>query len=128
MQPSSSQSTPILVATPHTWGELVCAIIERTSVPCLLVQSHASALYIATQTSLRGIVLDGDWALANEHENLAGIFEVVQQKIPTVTLIRSVRTLFQVVYHPPYHQFCTFPFDVEELEVRMVRSGMLASG
>lgn len=119
-----SQLGPILVATSHKWGELVCILIERFSVPFLLAQTHASALQVINSTSLRGIILDGDWAIANG-QDLPSVFEVVQHTIPTVTMMRNVRTLFHTVYHPPFHQFCTIPFDVEELEVRIIRSGML---
>ena len=89
-----SQLGPILVATSHKWGELVCILIERFSVPFLLAQTHASALQVINSTSLRGIILDGDWAIANG-QDLPSVFEVVQQRCFATAFLANNDSILQ---------------------------------
>ena len=124
------QPQPILIAIPQEWQAQVHKFLEREGFKVLAASSREEALSLIRSQSLSGVVVSSDWAVDDDDGKNIGLIEPIRGKIPTVTLItrQSFRdrgySVYDAVYVPPLHQFCTVPFDLEELLLRMKRAGM----
>jgi len=127
------QPQPILIAIPQEWQAQVHKFLEREGFTVLAAASWEDASSLIRSQNLSGVVMSSDWAVDDDDGKNMGLIEPARGKIPTVTLItrESFRdrgyNVYDTVYVPPLHQFCTVPFDLEELLLRMRRAGMIST-
>jgi DNA-binding NtrC family response regulator len=122
---NNKSQAPVLIAIPDEW-QSVCQFLETKGIATLPASSYDEALNIIQAQQLRGLVTISDWAIAEQEGQFVGLIELVKGKIPSVTLTRTTRAdWFDIIYDPPYHQFCTIPFALDELLGFMKRARMV---
>ena len=126
-QTDSSQLT-ILVAVPDEWREVLAQFLKREGFSVLLATSLDEASSIIHSQSLSAVVMISDWAIASDEGKTDGLMKIVKGKIPTVSLItprtwRDARSRwFDELYHPPLHEYCSIPVDIEQLSRRLSKA------
>jgi tetratricopeptide (TPR) repeat protein len=82
---------------------------------------------LATLQQLRAIVVTSDWAMSNA--DAASLIEIVRGRVPTLTFVKGEtlgeygqQIVFDKVYWPALHEFCTVPFDLKEFTTRLNRA------
>ncbi len=124
-----SISSPILIAIPDEWQKQVFQHLETQGYSLISANSQDEALAIVQSgRELLGVILVSDWAMPGE--KTASIIKLLQEKVPTITLItektrqESGYLYVDEVFFPPMHEYMTVPFDLDELEGRVRKLGV----
>jgi DNA-binding response OmpR family regulator len=127
-----SSPIPILVAIPDEWRLQVCQNFKQQGFSVVEARSQEEVKeIIRQQVELRGIVIVSDWAMTPQNDYTDEIIKLVQGRIPTVTIIaettrqQSEYRYMDEVFFPPFHEYVTTPFSLDELVARMRKVGMV---
>lgn len=130
MSYNSDPLAPILIAIPDEWQNMISEFLVREGYPVLTASSLNDARRLIQSRSLRGLITVSDWAMTSEDGKVVGLMEAARGKIPSVTLIRKTESYrwFDEVFEPPFHEYCTIPFGLDELLNFMRRANMIPRG
>ena len=108
---------------------MISKFLEQQGYSVLTASSQDKALQIIQSQSLRGLITVSDWAITSEDGKVAGLMAAARGKIPSVTLIRKTGNYRWIdeVFDPPFHEYCTIPFGLNELLDFMRRAKMIPS-
>ena len=120
-----STTHSILIAIPDNWREEVRKILEDQHYSTWLTASKDEVCTLISSREWQGLIITSDWAL--DDTEIARALEGVWGRSPTVTLIKAEtfqrhgqEYVFGKVFQPSRSQeFCTIPFDRDELIVRL---------
>ncbi len=123
----SIQQAPILVAIPHDWRITVYRIVEQHTPFILTATTHRHMADFIRNQSLTGIITTAAWLLYPLVPTKQTLFDLVRGYVPTITLMERITQPpdFISVFAPPRHNWCTVPFDEEELVSLMQQTGMI---
>jgi hypothetical protein len=121
----NEQVFPILIATPDYFRVFILDFCRHNRLEAISTEYPQQAIDTVMTTNLRRIILDGEWNDVNNNLKPPIVDIARGKQLPTVTLIRKARMIFDHVYHPPTHQFVTIPFSINELEAMMRRARIL---
>ena len=113
----------LLLATPTVLGttdELtLIQLLESHGFSIFKVNSAQDILPLLSTHNFTAILILSDWALEIR------LMEYVKGKIPTVCLISQAtwqnhrNTWFDELFHPPTHEYISWPTDSNELVIRL---------
>ncbi len=116
---------------PENWGvHFQQYLVENDcSIASLeFVYSYEGTLdAISKNDDFCGVIMISDWAMDDADKNRKGVFALLKDKIPTLTIItndtfkNSGYKYMDEVYFRPMHDFVTAPFDAGSLENWMLR-------
>lgn len=114
----------LLIGVPVEWQSLMAPRLENEQFTLLFSASHNDAKSIIQTRELCAVVITSDFVFADENQDLIAL---TCGKIPTLTIILRETIekfgqgiVFDKVYNPEALQdFCTAPFDMEELVGRL---------
>lgn len=117
---------PILIAVPDDWRTELCDLLAEARYALVVATTYAEAQQLLETQPLSGVVLTSDWAMSNASDNTPGLMSVIKNVFPSVTLVKhdGGHRWFDEVFNPPLHEYCSVPFDEEELLNRVQLVGM----
>lgn len=92
---------PILISTPEYFRPVLREFCESNHLITSIAESPQEAIHAVMTTELKGAILDGEWNDIHGDCKPPIVSLAQSKKLPTVTLIRKVRVIFDHVYHPP---------------------------
>ena len=118
---------PVLVAIPQEWYEewfdVAARYFTKKDIPTIVVTSKQKFLQLLDVQKLSAFVAISDWVVDDLES--PSLIEQLKGQIPTVTIVTEASkkeysyAILDKIYFFKLHQYCTVPFDIEELIVRL---------